>query len=995
MSTSAEEADSGIELTTPVALTVSADPDSAAPVFAETHDGSVQILWTSLNQVWRQVSGDNGITFGQVDFEADGITPRAVADFSNLGNITAGVQQPRSIAAVVNQDGELHLFAQVSDPQGNLTGSFDSDLYYTRLSAAGLPVQGPKALVVGGRTTEGAPVHGVNAYDPRMRQWETVPRNRFDEPVLCNPPALDTDNDGVLDINDNCPLVPNPGQLNSDPDPHGDACDNCPFDYNPSQHDTDNNGVGNMCEIACIVLPGDPTPPPADCDADNDAVPDFFATPDGKGEDNCPVDSNPNQIDSDRDGIGDVCDPDIDHYGRWEHTTATLFPRIYKVGGANAAGLVDHTHFFDTTDGRWYEDRMMPESRAGHSMVVAGGVMNVIGGRNDAGMAAGILQYYPSRGNSYTWNVDGAAECTTSPTSPWQFAPAVSATLLQPRQNGAAVVVPRAGGDEIHYIGGRTTTASTGSIVGTVESFRSDGAGNLTRITSLPPLPFVTAEHAAVFVAAAQTPPTVGDAIYVFGGTNNGIDPNFVDIGAGTPDLRALVWRIDLQAAPPAVPQWILLSTSNSNPGDAAPRPRRQHTASLLNGKIYLMGGIGLPDPGTVTIDPITLVDVFDPATESWSTDPESLWPNPARGASAAVFDEASFPRNLSRQAGVVSQIDATMDPVSRDLYVAWRNEYLVGSDPFQLNTLSNLHMARSRDNGVTFMEPVRISNIGGQVSLINSQFREPRIAVGPSGAVHVAWMLTGDPTQIGGSPGEDLVYAVCPRSNTAPTGLACPTQPTGLHFPLERVVINGAAPAGVLANPELAVDSAGNAYLAWINAAGTIRYQTASANEIVVPGVYLARRNAGGSFSSPILLSTHMEARREAIQELFPEADIQQLLADLAAGTSSPTLTTEPGGGVDVMWSNGTEVLIRRSRDGVRFLDERSLVQWWESTLPSLTMLQEPVPLTNAERRQPGILQAPSGDLVLLWHTLADTTGQGDLSSHVFTALITPTAGP
>jgi len=41
------------------------------------------------------------------------------------------------------------------------------------------------------------------------------------------PPPPDTDDDGVPDIEDNCPLIPNPDQRDRDGDGVGDVCDNC------------------------------------------------------------------------------------------------------------------------------------------------------------------------------------------------------------------------------------------------------------------------------------------------------------------------------------------------------------------------------------------------------------------------------------------------------------------------------------------------------------------------------------------------------------------------------------------------------------------------------------------------------------------------------------------------------------------------------------------------------------------------------------------------
>ncbi|MBH41808.1 MAG: hypothetical protein CL685_03775 [Candidatus Magasanikbacteria bacterium] len=61
--------------------------------------------------------------------------------------------------------------------------------------------------------------------------------------------CLDSDNDGILDVNDNCPNVLNQGQDNSDADTYGDACDNCPNDDNQDQSDVDGDSVGDVCDV--------------------------------------------------------------------------------------------------------------------------------------------------------------------------------------------------------------------------------------------------------------------------------------------------------------------------------------------------------------------------------------------------------------------------------------------------------------------------------------------------------------------------------------------------------------------------------------------------------------------------------------------------------------------------------------------------------------------------------------------------------------------------
>ncbi len=151
----------------------------------------------------------------------------------------------------------------------------------------------------------------------------------------------DLDDDGVIDIQDNCVNIPNGNQADNDNDGVGDVCDDdddndgtpdiddcAPFD------DTIDYSIGDLCDDGnddtindvinneCVCI-GQPRP-----DQDADGIPDV--------DDNCPETFNPDQLDNEGDGTGDVCDNDDDNDGVVDAVDCDPFDHAidYKIGDA-------------------------------------------------------------------------------------------------------------------------------------------------------------------------------------------------------------------------------------------------------------------------------------------------------------------------------------------------------------------------------------------------------------------------------------------------------------------------------------------------------------------------------------------------------------------------------------------------------------------------------------------------------------------------------------
>lgn len=125
---------------------------------------------------------------------------------------------------------------------------------------------------------------------------DTIPNDQDNCPEIANTPQTDTDGDGAGDACDACAGFND--SVDADGDHLADGCDpdsdndgvlnagdNCPLIANADQTDTNSDGTGDACVN----------------DADGDGV--------LNAADNCPLATNAGQENVDGDGVGDACDP--------------------------------------------------------------------------------------------------------------------------------------------------------------------------------------------------------------------------------------------------------------------------------------------------------------------------------------------------------------------------------------------------------------------------------------------------------------------------------------------------------------------------------------------------------------------------------------------------------------------------------------------------------------------------------------------------------------
>jgi streptogramin lyase len=179
----------------------------------------------------------------------------------------------------------------------------------------------------------------------------------------------DLDGDGILNFADNCPTLASSDLDDTDGDGIGDPCDectdtdgdgfgdpgfskntcepdNCPEDFNENQNDADADGLGDACD-ACT-----------DTDGDGFGDPDFAPT--ACAIDNCPNTANPEQADLDGDGIGDACADDTDGDGILDFADNCPTVKANDLTDTDGDGRGDVCDSCTDTDGDGFGDPGFP-----------------------------------------------------------------------------------------------------------------------------------------------------------------------------------------------------------------------------------------------------------------------------------------------------------------------------------------------------------------------------------------------------------------------------------------------------------------------------------------------------------------------------------------------------------------------------------------------------------------------------------------------------------
>jgi N-acetylneuraminic acid mutarotase len=277
---------------------------------------------------------------------------------------------------------------------------------------------------------------------------------------------------------------------------------------------------------------------------------------------------------------------------RWFHSAAVVDDKIYVIGGVGADNQpTTSVEVYDPTTGRWAECASMPTARAGFGASAVGGKIYAVGGTTTGLDGIAVVEAYDPATDTWTRKAD----------------------MPTPRQALSVITV----GGRVYAIGGggldrpddgreSVDPTVTGTDFSTVEVYDPQTDTWATGADMPTPRPALTAS-------------AVGGKIYTFGG----------QVRRG--DVDETLSRVEVY------------DTATNGWASAAdlPTPRFFPASGVIDGRIYVVGGAASHGSASSQEErmrlrtPLSVVEVYDPASGRWTTTPDLA--NPRGWLSASV----------------------------------------------------------------------------------------------------------------------------------------------------------------------------------------------------------------------------------------------------------------------------------------------------------------------------------------------------------------------
>jgi len=297
--------------------------------------------------------------------------------------------------------------------------------------------------------------------------------------------------------------------------------------------------------------------------------------------------------------------------------SAVVDGKIYIIGGAPVShGATAVVEEYDPATDTWTPRADMPTARQGVAAVAVDGIIYAIGGNE--GLPAGdgdlstVEAYHPA-------------------TDKWT----TKAGMPTARTIPAIAVV-----DGIIYV--------IGGLFATPADYQTGDPEALSTMVAYDPATDIWTRKADMPTARYLAAACVMDGrVYVFGGL--------------TAYSLSAVSLTTVEVYDPATDTWTQAADM--------PWPRHGHSASVVAGKMYIIGGVDAEllwaegeEPGKLAEELFPSIDVYDPGTDTWTTAADRF-PNPRQYVTASVVDGKIYTIGGQRRADDIFSIVEEYDP--------------------------------------------------------------------------------------------------------------------------------------------------------------------------------------------------------------------------------------------------------------------------------------------------------------------------------------------